>query len=303
MRPRTVSVGGMAEPACYIGCQGWAHPPWIGRFFTAGAKREELLPQYAAVFGAAEGNTSFYALPPEDSVARWAVEAPACFRFCFKFPRTISHELRLAGAEAETAAFFRRVDPLGARLGPFFLQLHESFSSADLPVLERYLRSLPKDFQYAVEVRHADFFDRIGQEPVIDRLLGDLGMDRVNFDTTVLLASKANDEVTREAKRRKPRSPQRMTATGPRPFVRYVGEMEVERNRRPLEDWAARVARWIAEGRRPYFFAHHPDDTYAPDIARLFQAKLHELRPEVPAPAEWPGEREARARGEQLGLF
>lgn len=293
----------MAEPACYIGCQGWAHPPWVGRFFTTGARREEFLPQYAAVFGAAEGNATFYALPPVETVARWAEEAPGPFRFCFKFPRDISHERRLVGAEAETAAFFRRVEPLGARLGPFFLQVHASFGADDRPVLERYLRALPRDFSYAVEVRHADFFDRLGQEPVLDRLLADLGVDRVNFDTSVLMASPAHDEATREAKRKKPRVPVRMTATGTRPFVRYVGDPDLERNRRPLEDWAARVARWIAEGRTPYFFAHHPDDTYAPDVARLFQALLHERCPAVPAPAEWPRERELRTRPAQLDLF
>jgi uncharacterized protein YecE (DUF72 family) len=61
------------------------------------------------------------------------------------------------------------------------------------------------------------------------------------------------------------------------------------------------VARWIAEGRTPYFFTHHPDDAYAPELARRFQAMVHARSASVPPPAVWPAEREGRA--EQLSLL
>ena len=292
-----------------IGCPVWAHTPWVGRFFTAEARREDFLPQYASVFGTAEGNATFYGLPSVDAVARWAMEAPEDFRFCLKFPRAISHDAQLVGAGAgngaETRQFFERITPLGdaGKLGPFFLQLHQSFDARKLAVLREFLDTLPKAFTYAVEVRHMDFYDEAANERALNDMLGERGVDRVIFDTRGLFASKGTDEATLDAKRRKPRMPVRFTATGRRPFVRFVGDPEVAKNDAALDAWADVVAQWIAEGRTPYFFTHHPDDIYAPELGRRFQRMLHARAPaQVPAPPAWPCELAPRAP-EQLGLF
>lgn len=286
-----------------IGCPVWAHAPWRGKFFTLHARREEFLPQYASVFGTTEGNATFYGLPAPETVARWAAEAPETFRFCLKFPRSITHDHALVGAEAraETRRFLERVAPLGGRLGPFFLQLHPSFGADRLKVLEIFLRELPKEFRYAVEVRHADFFDNGAKERAFDTLLSECGMDRVIFDTRGLFASTATDAITLDAKRRKPRVPVRFTATAAQPFVRFVGDPDLAKNDALLDGWAETVARWVSEGRTPYFFTHHPEDTYAPELGRTFQARLHARCAAVPPPAAWPSERD-RA-GEQLSLL
>lgn len=293
----------------YIGCPVWAHAPWVGRFFTAEARREDYLPQYASVFATAEGNATFYGLPSAATVARWGNEAPAGFRFCLKFPMTISHDAQLVGAGAgdgdETRRFFERLTPLAetGKLGPFFLQLHQSFDARRLPVLRGFLDALPKEFSYAVEVRHADFFDGAAHERALDELLGERGVDRVIFDTRGLFASTATDEATLDAKRRKPRTPVRLTTTGRRPFVRFVGDPDVAKNDAALDAWAEVVARWIAEGREPYFFTHHPDDVHAPELGRRFQRALHSRAPDrVPPPPAWPCETAPRAPG-QLDLF
>lgn len=287
----------------YLGCPVWAHAPWVGKFFTTDARRDDFLPQYASVFGTAEGNATFYGLPSEETVRKWCEEAPADFRFAFKFPRVITHERRLAGAAEETREFFARVAPLGERLGPFFLQVHQSFGAKELPVLAAYLDALPKEFAYAVEVRATEFFAPGAAEAPLNDLLAARGVDRVCFDTRALFATLADDEATRDAQRKKPRVPVRFLATGPRPFVRFVGDPNVPMNRGVLTEWAGHVARWIAEGRTPYFFTHHPDDAHAPALARLFQEILHEKCPAVPPPAPWPIEIERATTPQQLDLF
>lgn len=284
-----------------LGCPVWAHAAWKGRFFTRGARREDFLPQYASVFNAAEANPTFYGLPARETVARWAEEAPAGFRFCFKFPRAITHDRQLVGAGRETAEFLGRMAPLGERLGPFFLQLHGSFGAGRQRDLAAYLRSLPREFAYAVEVRAPEFFAGGDAEQVLDGLLGDVGVDRVIFDTRGLFASTATDEFTRDAQRKKPRVPVRLTVTGTRPFVRFVGDPVLERNAELLDGWAAVVAGWLAEGRTPYFFTHHPDDTEAPALAREFQRRAHAASPRVPAPGPWPVEQATETR--QLPLL
>lgn len=282
-----------------IGCPAWAHPPWVGRFFTAKARREDYLTQYASVFDAVEGNATFYGLPAADTVRRWAEDVPVNFRFCFKFPRVISHDRQLVRAEADTWQFFDRMAPLRARLGPFFLQLSSGFGPDRLDDLHRYLQDLPREFAYAVEVRYPDFFDMGPHERALTAMLSDLEIDRVIFDTHCLFASTAWDEATVEARRRKPQLPVHAVATGRRPMVRFVGDPDLGRNKASLEAWAQQLLRWLHDGRSPYFFVHQPDDLYAPDLGRLLQASLHALDSSVPAPPVWPAERNQP----QLSLF
>ena len=139
-----------------LGCPGWGDPKWVGRLFPSGTKSTEFLYHYARVFNTVEGNTTFYALPSADTVARWAASVPDEFRFCFKFPRTITHDKLLVDAAGETHEFLDRVAPLGARLGTLMLQLPPRF--ADLARLRGFLATLPTDFRYAVELRHDVFF-------------------------------------------------------------------------------------------------------------------------------------------------
>jgi uncharacterized protein YecE (DUF72 family) len=285
----------------YLGCPIWGQKNWVGELFTRDAKPADFLHQYASVFNTVEGNTTFYGMPTESTVARWCDETPPTFRFCFKFPREISHNRKLRRAEAETEHFLTLMAPLGERLGSYFLQLPPSFGASELSTLERFLAALPPDFQYAVEVRHPDFFDDGPTEAALNTLLTDLHVDRVDFDVRGLRSATTTDEFTREAQQKKPDVPVRFVATAQRPFVRYVAHPDVEANLPLLTEWAGVVAGWIEEGRTPFVFMHSPDDFYAPRLARHFHRLLSEHF-HVGTLPRWPAEEEAPPT-EQLPLF
>ena len=82
----------MAIRGYYLGCPGWGLKSWVGRLFPSGTRNTDFLARYAEVFNTVEGNTTFYALRRKDTVARWKDESPDEFRFCFKFPKKITHE-------------------------------------------------------------------------------------------------------------------------------------------------------------------------------------------------------------------
>src|SRR5262245_15647881 len=105
---------------------------WIGRLFPAGTKPTDFLPGYAVVFNTVEGNTTFYALPPAETVARWREQVPDEFRFCFKFPRTITHDKLLVDSTTEVTEFIERVAPLEHKLGSLMLQLPPRFGPGQL---------------------------------------------------------------------------------------------------------------------------------------------------------------------------
>lgn len=282
----------------HVGTTQWGFREWKGVFFSKDASPEQYLSQYASVFSTVEGNTTFYRVPDAETVQRWREAVPADFRFCFKFPKSVTHDHLLRGVEREVGTFLERMEPLRTRLGPFHLQLSDRFSYNRMEDLESFLEQLPAEFSYAVEVRHEDFFDKGRQERYLEEVLRQLNMDRVIFDTRRLHQLTSNDPTILEAKRKKPTAPPRFRTTGSRPFLRYVGGNRWIDNEAWLKEWAIMVANWIREGLHPYVFIHSPDTTSAPELARHFHRELS-LLIRLPALPAWPVDRQDR----QLGLF
>lgn len=276
----------------HLGCPIWAFAGWRGALYTRDARREDFLPQYSRVFGAVEGNATFYGLPAETTVRRWCDETPRGFRFSFKFPRSVTHEAKLVGADRETAAFLDRMLLLPDRLGPLLLQMGPNFAARDLGRLGRFLGSLPDALPIAVEVRHPDFYDDAAAEHELDALLRDHGAARGNFDTGDVFAAPASDEATLASQARKPRVPRRAAYTAGPAFVRFVGRNAVADSAPALGFWVERVATWLESGVDVSFFTHTPDDTWAPELARLFHGLLATRVPGLPRLATFPGEAE-----------
>jgi uncharacterized protein YecE (DUF72 family) len=286
-----------------LGCPVWAFEGWRGSLYTPDARRSDFLPQYATVFAAVEGSATFYGLPTEATVRRWAAEAPGGFRFCFKFPRAITHDRGLVEAEAETARFLERMALLPDRLGPLLLQLGPGFGPRQLPVLDRYLAGLPDPAACVVEVRHPGLYDDAAAERDFDAVLLAHGAARGNFDTADVFAAPATDATTAEAQQRKPRLPWRAAVAAGPAFVRFVGRNTVVDSLPALERWVDPVCRWLLAGREVYFFTHTPDDAQAPQLARAFHRRLRAALPALPELAAFPGEVAAARRPAQASLF
>jgi uncharacterized protein YecE (DUF72 family) len=270
----------------YLGCPGWGVKTWVGRLFPTATRSTEFLERYARVFNAVEGNTTFYALPSPDTVARWADQVPADFRFCFKFPREVSHDKLLIDCGPEVATFLDRVAPLGDKLGSLFLQLPPRFDAPQLPRLRAFLAGLPRGPRYAVELRHEAFFrDGPAQADAL-ALLRERGVDLVTMDTRGVHSG--HSLALAEVRARKPNLPVLIRSTADRPIVRCVPHEQFDASRHFVEPWAAQLARWMRAGQRPYFFMHAPDDTYAPENAYAFHAMLRQ-HADVGELPTWPG--------------
>lgn len=270
----------------YLGAPIWGAKFWVGSFFPPKSKQHDFLSLYSHRLNTVEGNTTFYALPSPDTVKRWVADTPPDFRFCLKFPKIISHEKRLVGAELETRVFLSVMEGLDGRAGPSFLQLPPTFSAKSLPTLETYLAALPKDFQYAVEVRHMDFFGGPGEE-ALDALLQQHDIARCNFDTRGLrLADPVDDPALRKAQQEKPHVPARFTRTASFAFVRYVGHPTLDENAPLLEEWADKVASWLVKDEDVFFFCHLPDDKDVPPMCRYFYSLVN-ARFSLPPMPEW----------------
>jgi uncharacterized protein YecE (DUF72 family) len=137
-----------------LGTQGWNYAAWVGPFYPEGTRPADFLTLYAQAFPTVEVDSTFYAIPPVNSVRGWARRTPESFIFTLKLPQEITHERRLRGADDETELFLERARLLDGKLGPILVQLGPDFVPAEFDSLERYLPRLPRDLRFAVEVRN-----------------------------------------------------------------------------------------------------------------------------------------------------
>jgi uncharacterized protein YecE (DUF72 family) len=268
----------------HVGCAMWTHPAWRGRFLPSSPGPERLR-SYAGWCNAVEGNTTFYATPARGTVAGWAEQTDADFRFVLKLPREVTHERRLVDVDAPLAAFMAAIEPLGPRAHALWIQLPASFGPADLPALAALLRGLSRSYRYAVEVRHPAFFNDAHAARRLEEALADTATEWIPFDTTALFGSPPTSDAERDAWGRKPRLPFRSRALTDRPIVRYLGRDDTARTVEGWRRWVDITTGWLREGRSPTVFVHTPDNADAPALARRFH---DDVRARVPDLAELP---------------
>lgn len=183
MRKRTVGSSGNAyrdsmSPHTYIGCAGWSLPRDSAAHFPGDGSHLE---RYAAVFAAAEINSSFYKPHQPKTYERWAAATPPHFRFSVKLPRTITHDAKLQGVDEPLARFAAEAGALQEKLGVVLVQLPPKLAldaqaaAALFAALRRLLRCT-----IACEARHPDWFT-----PAATQLLRDAGVIRVLADPPV----------------------------------------------------------------------------------------------------------------------
>ena len=265
----------------YLGCPVWNCDGWGDIVYPQGTKRPKWLSWYSQMFNCVEGNCSFYAIPSVEHARRWVAESANGFRYCMKFPREISHERSLLSAEIPTRDFLAALGELarGERLGVTFLQLGPAFGADRLDVLSRYLHRLPREFSWAVEVRHPSWFDGADNERRLDELLIQLQVDKVIFDSRPLFQTSPDDVSEQQAQSRKPQIPLRRTVTGKHPMLRLIGRNRIELADELVAEWISTVARWLESGLIPYVFTHTPDDTHAPSMARRMWERMSQTLP------------------------
>ncbi|MGR2738542.1 DUF72 domain-containing protein [Billgrantia sp. Q4P2] len=259
----------------YLGLPMWANPEWCGSLYPPYGAQQGWLTDYARVFSAVEGNTTFYSgAPRPETVAGWSRQVPAHFRFCFKLPATLTHEQRLQGVEAGFDAFLEALEPLHDRLGPLLVQLPRDFGYAELSRLEALLSRWPAAIPCAVEVRHPEFFHKGTAEVALNRLLITHGANRAMLDVRALFSTPAEGSpALAHAQSEKPRCPLHVLSTGKQPLIRFIGHLDEAINWNYFQPWINQIRLWIKQGKTPFLFVHTANNRQAPQLARrLYQA-------------------------------
>jgi uncharacterized protein YecE (DUF72 family) len=150
-------------PSLYIGTSAFTAAGWEGSFYPEGLLSGEQLTCYAQHFDTVEVDSTFYRTPSKATVQGWAQKTPKGFVFAAKVPQVITHEKVLVDCEAEFEQFIEAMDCLGEKLGPLLFQFGYFNKKAFLGVndflarLRPFLKKLPKDHKFAVEIRNKNW--------------------------------------------------------------------------------------------------------------------------------------------------
>jgi uncharacterized protein YecE (DUF72 family) len=105
-----------------------------------------------------EINNTFYRMPTEPMLRRWAEMVTPDFRFVLKAPRRITHDRRLGDVADLLSHFFAVAASLENAQGPALFQLPPNFKK-DVARLEDFLTRLPPGRRVAIEFRHESWLD------------------------------------------------------------------------------------------------------------------------------------------------
>jgi uncharacterized protein YecE (DUF72 family) len=153
------------ESGLLLGTSSFTATRWQGTFYPEGMKPSGYLKYYASKFKTVEIDSTYYATPSASTVMGWRDKTPPDFVFAAKIPQTITHEKVLLDCEAEWDQFLETMDILGDKLGPlvfqfpFFDRWRFPKQKDFLAVLAPFLKRLPTDHQFAIEIRNKTWLD------------------------------------------------------------------------------------------------------------------------------------------------
>jgi uncharacterized protein YecE (DUF72 family) len=242
------------EKNLYLGTSGWSYSDWEGTLYPEALPSGSRLAEYVKRYATVEIDSTFYGTPRRSTVQKWREISPEGFLFAAKFPKEITHDQNLVDAEGETENFLRTMAELGDNLGPLLIQFPPSFSVEGMGVLEDFLKDLPGEFWYAVEVRHRSW---LGSD--LPELLREHGVALTLIDY--------------------PGMPRMEEATADFSYIRWLGDrrefpaghthLKKERDE-DLSWWSELVGRFLQENRTVFAYANNHYQNHSPSTLGRF---------------------------------
>jgi uncharacterized protein YecE (DUF72 family) len=231
----------------------------VGKIYPPKTKEKDFLKHYVQHYNSIELNATHYKVYGEGGIKKWTEKAAGKdFKFCPKMYQGVTHRGSLNGKQFISNEFFRGIVAFEEYLGPIFVQVSDTFSPKRKDELFDYLKTLPTDLQFFLEVRHPDWFkkDEIREEMI--SVLKDLNMGAVITDTAGR------------------RDCAHMHLSIPKAFIRYVGNSLHPSDYTRIDEWVKRIKYWLNHGLEElYFFMHMHDEATSPELTIYLVDKLN----------------------------
>jgi uncharacterized protein YecE (DUF72 family) len=249
-----------SNPKVYLGCAKWGRTEWLGKIYPPKTKEKDFLQHYVQHYNSIELNATHYKIYGPDGIAKWADKAgDKDFMFCPKMYQGVTHRGALSNKQFQTDEFLKGILAFEKHLGPVFVQVSDTFSPNRKDDLFAYLKSLPTDLQFFLEVRHPDWFGKEAIREELFSFLKDIKMGAVVTDTSGR------------------RDCAHMHLTVPKAFIRYVGNSLHLTDYKRVDEWIAKIKFWIEQGMEEvYFFMHMHDEAFSPELTVYMVDKINQ---------------------------
>lgn len=246
-------------PKVYLGCAKWGRTEWVGKIYPEKTKEKDFLQHYVQHYNSIELNATHYKIYGAEGIAKWADKAAnKNFLFCPKMYQGVTHRGSLLNKEFITTEFLKGILAFGKHLGPTFVQVSDTFTPNRKEELFTFLKSLPTDMQFFLEVRHPDWF---GKAAIKEELFATL--------TALNIGAVITDTAGR-------RDCCHMHLTVPKVFIRYVGNSLHTTDFTRVDDWVKRIQYWLSRNiQEVYFFMHMHDEATSPELTVDLVDKLN----------------------------
>jgi uncharacterized protein YecE (DUF72 family) len=250
-----------ANPQVYVGCAKWGRLEWLGKIYPSKTKEKNFLDQYVHHYNSIELNATHYKIYGPIGIKKWATKANGRdFLFCPKMFQGVTHRGSLKGKDFILNEYLRGIVAFERHLGPVFVQVSDRFSPKRKDELINFLRALPPDLQFFLEVRHRDWF---GKEKIREELFSTLR--EINIGAIITDTAGRRDCA-------------HMHVTIPKTFIRYVGNSLHKTDFPRIDDWVNRVKYWLDNGMKEiYFFMHMHDEAKSPELTFYLVDKLNKV--------------------------
>jgi len=240
------------DPGIYVGGAKWGRKEWVGLIYPDKTRDTDFLEHYTRHFNGIELNATYYQIYSEAMLRKWGEKAgDRAFKFCPKISKFISHSSDLGSHKAQllTDQFLKGIMGFGTKLGPVFLQLSENYSPRKKDQLLDYLKKLPTDLRFFLEVRHPEWFGDPETRNWLFMHLRELSIGAVVTDTAGR------------------RDCLHMEIVTPEIFIRFVGNGLHPTDYQRVDAWAERINQWLDKGlKEVHFYTHQPNELYTPEM-------------------------------------
>ena len=258
----------VTDSKVYVGCAKWGRVEWVGKIYPPKTKEKNFLDQYVHHYNSIELNATHYKIYGPTAISKWAAKANAPlpggqgedFLFCPKMFQGVTHRGSLKGKDFILNEYLRGIVAFEKHLGPIFVQVSDTFSPKRKDELFNFLRSLPIDLQFFLEVRHRDWF---GKENIREELFSTL--KEINVGAIITDTAGRRDCA-------------HMHVTIPKTFIRFVGNSLHKTDHPRIDSWTDRIKYWLSSGmKETYFFMHMHDEAKSPERTVYLVDKLNKV--------------------------
>lgn len=248
-----------SQPKVYLGCAKWGRPEWVGKIYPLKTKEKNFLQHYVQHYNCIELNATHYKIYGHAGISKWAMQAQGMdFKFCPKMYQGVTHRGNLKAKNFITTEFLRGIVAFEDHLGPVFVQVSDSFSPNRKDELFNFLRSLPVDMQFFLEVRHPGWFAKENHRE-----------DLFTFLRNNIMGAVITDTAGR-------RDCAHMHVTIAKTFIRYVGNSLHATDYTRIDAWIERIKYWLQNGiEELYFFMHMHDEATSPELTVYLVDKIN----------------------------